>query len=81
MSRESRKRARKERNALPRNPKVDPVKASRNRDTRWQNLTARGGIRISLVPVGEKIPVDLDDPAAPFALALRLTQGRGVAEA
>jgi hypothetical protein len=85
MSREQRKKQRKARNAEiranPPAPVIDPVLAARDPATRWTNLTARGGAKISLVPVGPRIPVDLDDPTAPVALALHLTQGSGVDEA
>jgi hypothetical protein len=85
MSREQRKKHRKARNAErrahPPTPKVDPVLAARDPSTRWANLTARGGARLSLVSVGPRIPVDLDDPTAPMTLALHLTRGRGVPEA
>lgn len=47
---------------------------TRDLRTRWQNLTARGGLRISFVPVGPKIPVDFSDPMAEHALALSLVQ-------
>lgn len=80
MSRESRKRDRKarvrEERANPKPETVIPWKAARNPDTRWQGMTARGGQRVSFTPVGEKIPVDLADPTAPFTLALSIVGSR-----
>lgn len=76
MSRESRKRQRKARvqmeRANPKPPTIIPWKAARNPDTRWLNLSARGGHRLSYTPVGHKVDVDLDDATAPFALALAI---------
>lgn len=84
MSREARKRERKARNNAERtNPTPTPIlpwKAARDPNTRWQNLTARGGRVLSFSSVGAKIPVDLDDPAAPHTLAMA-TMARGVVEA
>jgi hypothetical protein len=80
MSRESRKKSRKARVREERvNPKpstIIPWKAARNPDTRWQSMTARGGQRVSFTPVGEKIPVDVTDPTAPFTLALSIVGSR-----
>ncbi len=72
MSRESRKRERKARVAeKARQEKPDmPWKVGRDPATRWQNLSARGGQKLSYRPAGQKIAVDLDDPTAPLALAL-----------
>lgn len=79
MSRESRKRQRKarvrEERANPKPPTVIPWKAARNRDTRWQCLSTRGGHTLSYTPVGPGVPVDLDDPAAAHTLALTVTSG------
>lgn len=84
MSREHRKHKRKARNAElrdnPPKPSVIPALAARDPSTRWSNLTARGGVRMSLVPVGPRIPVDLDDAAAPATLTLSVT-GSHAAEA
>lgn len=74
MGRESRKAQRKARRSLERSTPPTPISALEGRDpsTRWRNLTARGGQRLSFVSVGPKVSVDLDDPSAPFALALSL---------
>jgi hypothetical protein len=72
MSRDKRKKARKARRAHERaHPKpMTPRTETRDPRTRWTNLSARGGLTLSFRPVGDPIPVDLDDPAAPFALHL-----------
>jgi len=61
MSREHRKHKRKARNAElrdnPPKPSVIPALAARDPSTRWSNLTARGGVRMSLVPVDRMAPV------------------------
>jgi hypothetical protein len=81
VSREARKRERKarvrEERANPREKPNLPWKVGRDPATRWQNLSARGGQKISYLPVGQKVEVDLDDPTAPFALALSLTSSEG----
>jgi hypothetical protein len=68
MSRESRKSQRKSRQS----PEPKVVESLLNRDplTRWKGLSSRGGHPLSFVSVGNKIPVDLDDPTATFALSL-----------
>jgi hypothetical protein len=74
VSREARKRERKarvrEEGANPQEKPDMPWKVGRDPATRWQNLSARGGQKLSYLPVGQKVAVDLDDPTAPQALAL-----------
>ena len=50
---------------LPRNRNTE-----RRDGTRWANLSARGGLKMSFTGSGKRIPVDFDDPAAEHALAL-----------
>lgn len=50
---------------LPRNRNTE-----RRDGTRWANLSARGGLKVSFKGSGKRIPVDFDDPAAEHALAL-----------
>lgn len=74
MSREARKRERKARvlaeKANPQEKPDMPWKVGRDPATRWQNLSARGGQKLSYRPAGQEVAVDLDDPTAPLALAL-----------
>ena len=80
MSRESRKLRRKARNSeLSTPPTTIHSKLDRDPSTRWEGLTARGGQKLGFTPAGSKIPVDLDDPAAPFALHMSACGG-GVIE-
>ena len=48
------------------------VEETRDPRTRWQNLTARGGLEVSFTGSGKQIPVDFEDPSAEHALALSL---------
>lgn len=80
MSRESRKLRRKARNSAESpGPATIQSKLDRDPSTRWKGLLARGGQKIGFIPAGSKIPVDLDDPAAPFALHMSACGG-GVIE-
>ena len=50
---------------LPRNRNTE-----RRDGTRWANLSARGGLKVSFAGSCKRVPVDFKDPAAEHALAL-----------